>query len=460
VVILTDDQGYGEVGRHGNPILRTPNLDRLHAESTRFTRFHVSPTCAPTRAALLTGRHEFRSGVSHTIFERERLSLKATTLPDRLRRLGYSTGVFGKWHLGDEDAYQPDRRGFDEVFIHGGGGIGQGYPGSCGDVPGNTYRDPWIRHNGTFVQTRGYCTDVFFDAATGWIDSRSGRGPFLAWLAPNAPHDPFVSPGPEWEAPYQGQGLSTNAVRYYAMIAHLDAAVGRLLDHLDRTGLSESTLVIFMTDNGHSVPSVYNAGMRGTKGTPYEGGVRVPSFWRWRGHIGPGLDCNRLTAHLDIFPTLLELAGDRAAGGVATDGRSLVPLLADPYSEWADRFLFLHFGRWETGSAHFAKHRRSAVMDSRYKLVEDRELFDLVEDPGEKVNRIAELPREALRLRKAYDRWWNEVLPETEENEWALGPYRNPFKSAFWDQQGGGPDPALLRLMDPAWKFDPDRPAF
>jgi arylsulfatase A-like enzyme len=225
VVILTDDQGYGEISGHGNAILKTPNLDRLRASSLRFTRFHASPTCAPTRAALLTGRHEFRSGVSHTIFERERLSLRAKTLPELLRSAGYTTGIFGKWHLGDEDEYLPNRRGFDEAFIHGGGGIGQTYPGSCGDAPDNGYFDPAIWHNDRFVKTRGYCTDVFFDQAAQWISTRKNTRPFFAWVAPNAPHDPFISPGAEWEAPFSDHGLGANAVKYYAMIAHLDAAV-------------------------------------------------------------------------------------------------------------------------------------------------------------------------------------------------------------------------------------------
>ena len=153
--ILTDDQGYGDISAHGNPILQTPNLDRLRAEGARFTDFHVSPTCSPSRSALITGRHEFKNGVTHTIFERERLTLDATTLPQVLQQAGYKTGIFGKWHLGDEAAYQPDRRGFDEVFIHGGGGIGQVYPGSCGDAPRNTYFNPTILHNGKFERTNG-----------------------------------------------------------------------------------------------------------------------------------------------------------------------------------------------------------------------------------------------------------------------------------------------------------------
>src|SRR5262249_48875430 len=172
ILIMTDDQGYGDLGCHGNPHLKTPSLDRLHQESVRFTDFHVSPTCSPTRSALMTGRHEFKNGVSHTINERERLTLTAITLPQVLKRAGYRCGIFGKWHLGDEDDYQPGRRGFDEVFIHGAGGIGQSYSGSCGDAPGNKYFDPVIRHNGKFVKTAGYCTDVFFRQALAWIDER------------------------------------------------------------------------------------------------------------------------------------------------------------------------------------------------------------------------------------------------------------------------------------------------
>jgi len=171
ILIITDDQGYGDLSCHGNPILKTPNIDRLYARSVRFTDFHVSPTCAPTRAALMTGRHEFKNGVTHTINERERLNLRSFTLAQLLRLVGYVTGIFGKWHLGDEAAYQPDQRGFDEVFIHGAGGIGQTYPGSCGDAPGNKYFDPTILHNRKFVKTKGYCTDVFFSQALDWIDT-------------------------------------------------------------------------------------------------------------------------------------------------------------------------------------------------------------------------------------------------------------------------------------------------
>ncbi|HEX8203058.1 MAG TPA: sulfatase-like hydrolase/transferase, partial [Isosphaeraceae bacterium] len=162
VLVMPDDVGYADFACLGNPVVRTPRIDAFAAQAVRFTDFHVSPTCAPTRCALLTGRHEFKSGVTHTIFERERMSRQAVTLAEVLRSAGYATGIFGKWHLGDEAPYQPDRRGFDEVFIHGGGGIGQTYPGSCGDAPGNTYFNPALWHNGAFEKTQGYCTDLFF----------------------------------------------------------------------------------------------------------------------------------------------------------------------------------------------------------------------------------------------------------------------------------------------------------
>jgi arylsulfatase len=461
IFILTDDQGYGELSCHGNPILKTPSLDRLHSESVRFTDFMVSPTCAPTRASLLTGRHEFKSGVTHTIFERERLSPKAVTLAQVLKSAGYTTGIFGKWHLGDEPAYQPERRGFDEVFIHGGGGIGQTYPGSCGDAPGNGYFDPAILHNGRFERTKGYCTDVFFTQALRWIDEqrRSGR-PFFAYVTPNAPHDPFVSPGPEYERLFAGRGLTTNQVAYYSMIRNIDDNVGRLLAKLREWDLERGTLVIFMTDNGHSVPSLYNAGMRAAKNTVYQGGVRVPSFWRWPGRLAPG-DRAQLAAHIDVFPTLAELAGAKVPRDVRRrlDGRSLVPWLTDASVHWPDRFLFTHIGRWEIGKATEAKFRNCAVRNARFKLVNNTELYDLQTDPGETRNVIAEHPALVARMRAAYDRWWAEVLPAL-ENEDVVGPRMNPFKERYWEQLGGGPDEALLLKMDPAGKFDPKRRRF
>jgi arylsulfatase len=455
ILIMTDDQGYGEMSCHGNPILRTPNLDRLHREGARFTDFTVSPTCAPTRAALYTGRHEFRSGVTHTIYERERLSLSAITIAQVLRSAGYSTGIFGKWHLGDERTRRPDRRGFDEVFIHGAGGIGQTYPGSCGDAPGNAYFDPVVLHNGRFVKTQGYCTDVFFRQGLDWISGKKGRRqPFFACITPNAPHAPCISPGPEYDRFFQDKGLNTNQVAYYSMIRNIDDNVGRLLDRLTDWKFEENTLVIFLTDNGHSFGNLYNAGMRAAKGTPYQGGIRVPSFWRWPGRITPG-DREQVAAHIDVFPTLAELAGARVRARVSErlEGFSLVPCLADAGAPWRERTLFTHVGRWPSGRSMEWQHRGSAVRRGDFKLVNGSELYHLRKDPTESRNIAAEHPGVVAELNELCNRWWNDVLPAALESEEKVGPAINPFKALYWRQHGGNPDADLLKVMDPAGKF-------
>jgi arylsulfatase len=440
VLVITDDQGYGDLGFTGNPLLKTPNLDAFARQSVRFTDFHVSPTCAPTRAALMTGRHEFKNGVTHTIHERERLTLGATTLAQVLRKAGYATGIFGKWHLGDEDAYQPDRRGFDEVFIHGGGGIGQTYAGSCGDAPGNTYFDPAILHNGRFEKTTGYCTDVFFRQATRWIDERRrSRKPFFACVALNAPHAPLDVPA-EYARRYQGQVSETTA-RFYGMIANIDENFGRLLRQLDDWSLATNTLVIFLTDNGGTAGlSVFNAGMRSGKGTPYQGATRVPSFWRWPAGFAGRADCPALTAHVDVLPTLAEIAGVKLRGSLAAqvEGLSLLPLLRNPSADWPNRHLVTHVGRWERGRASESKFAQSSIRDRRFTLVNGRELYDLQSDFGETTNVIDRYPAEAARLRSVYDRWWQDVQPCL-VNENAIGPKVNPFKARYWKQFGGTP---------------------
>jgi arylsulfatase len=435
VLVMTDDQGYGDLGCTGNPIIKTPHIDSFARESVRFTDFHVSPTCAPTRCALMTGRHEFRSGVTHTIFERERMSLKTMTIAQVLKSAGYTTGIFGKWHLGDEEAYQPNRRGFDEVYIHGGGGIGQTFPGSCGDAPGNTYFNPTIRHDGSFEKTKGYCTDLFFAQALKWMDvRRKDKPPFFAYITPNAPHAPLQCP--EEYAKRHRAEVGTNAAAFYGMIENIDDNFGRLLAKLDEWGIARDTLVIFMTDNGGTAGvKVFNAGMHGAKASPYEGGTRVPAFWRWPVKFKGGRDCPALTAHVDIFPTLAQIAGAKLPATPKLDGRSLLPLLNDPQADWPDRFLFTHVGRWEKGQAEAAKFSKCAARNARFKLVNDTELYDLKTDPGEQQNVLAGHPEVAKELRSAYNEWWSEILPAL-ENENVVGPPVNPFKELYWKQFG------------------------
>lgn len=450
VIVMPDDVGYGDFSCHGNPVIHTKNVDRFYRQSVRFTDFHVSPTCAPTRCALMTGQHEFKSGVTHTILERERMSLKAVTIAQVLHESGYATGIFGKWHLGDEAPYQPERRGFEEVFIHGAGGIGQTFPGSCGDAPGNTYFNPAILHNGTFEKTHGYCTDVFFRQALRWIDrQRTGGRPFFAYITPNAAHTPLQVPD-DYFRRYRGK-VADNVARFFGMIENIDDNFGTLLNKLDEWGLADDTLIVFLTDNGGTQgTTVFNAGMRGMKNTPYQGGTRVPSFWRWPAAFRGGRDVSALTAHIDVFPTLAEIAGAKLAAKAETqvEGRSLVDLLKNPGARFADRYLVTHCGRWPRGQAKKAKFKDYSIRNARFTLVNNAELFDLQQDPGERTNVLAQHPAEVAALRAAYDRWWNEILPCL-ENENAIGPNINPFKERYWKQFGGGPDADLLRRMKP-----------
>ncbi len=459
IFILTDDQGYGDLSAHGNPILQTPHLDALEAESVHFTDFHVSPTCAPTRSALMTGRHDFKNGVTHTIYERERLAPGATTIAEVLRTAGYTTGIFGKWHLGDEAAYQPNRRGFDEVFIHGGGGIGQVFPGSCGDAPGNTYFDPVILHNGTFEKTKGFCTDVFFDRALHWIEAKKKEGdPFFAYIATNAPHVPLTA-RPEDAARYLGKVSDPALANYYGMISNIDDNVGRLLAKLAEWGIDRDTLVIFMSDNGSSGAAVqaFNAGMRGQKNTAWLGGTRASSFWRWPARWKPA-EVGTLAAHIDLFPTLAEIAGAKLTPAVSAqvEGKSLVPLLENARAPWDDRLLFTHTGRWPKNAEPAAyKFRGCAVRDPRWHLVSADggvapawQLFDLATDRAEQRDVAAAHPDVVQRLTAAYDAWWTAVQPML-VNEKIIGPRLNPFAELYWKQFGGGPTPEQLHAMDP-----------
>ncbi len=444
VFVLTDDQGYGDISAHGNPVLKTPNLDRLHAEGVRFTDFHVSPTCSPTRSALMTGRHEFKNGITHTILERERLTPKATTLAQVLKTAGYTTGIFGKWHLGDEPDRWPSNRGFDEMFIHGCGGIGQSYPGSCGDAPGNSYFDPTILHNGKFEKTKGYCTDVFFGQATKWIESVKGNDkPFYCSITPNAPHAP-LDVRPEDEARYKDKVKQANVAKFFGMIANIDDNVGKLLDKLKEWGLEKDTLVIFMNDNGGTagVP-IFNAGMRGQKVTPWLGGTRASSFWRWSGTLKPA-DCDRLAAHIDFLPTLADITGAKLSAEVKAqiEGRSLVPLLQNPKAEWADRTLFTHVGRWPKGAkVDDHKYAGCSVRSPRWHLVsagkakQKWELFDVSADYGEKTDVGEKHPDVVKKLDAEYDAWWAS-LPPYLVNEDAVPAKENPFKELYWKQFG------------------------
>ena len=449
ILVMTDDQGYGDMGCHGHPYLKTPNLDKLHSQSTRFTDFHASPTCAPTRAALMSGRAAFKNGVTHTVLERDRMTLKATTIAQVLKGAGYATGIFGKWHLGDEDPYQPHNRGFDETFIHGAGGIGQKFPGSQSDAPGTSYFNPIIKHNNSFVQTKGYCTDVFFRQTLGWIKEQSdAKKPFFAYLSTNAPHSPYIV-DEKYSALFKGK-CNKKSAAFFGMIVNIDENMGLLMQKLDEWNLTDNTLLIFMTDNGSSA-GTYNYNMKGMKGSLNEGGSRVPLFMRLPGKIKPGVEVDRITRHYDLFPTLADIVGASIPKDLDLDGRSLVPLIENPKAPWQDRYLIFHKGRWnkkgapgrwgkgET-NADNCKYRGFAVRNEKYRLVGGW-LYDIEEDPAEKKSIKSKHPEVADEMRKVYDAWWDEVRPLMVNEDASLDTGK-PFVEQFNKQKaaGGIPD--------------------
>ena len=443
ILIITDDQGYYDLSGHGSPHVATPNLDKLREQSLRFTRFQVSPTCAPTRSAIMSGRAPFYVGVTHTILERERMKLGVPTMPEMLRDAGYTTGLFGKWHLGDQDPYRPDQRGFDEVFMHGAGGIGQSYAGSCGDAPGNKYFDPAILHNNTFVKTKGFCTDIFFNQAMSWMESqKDGKKPFFTYITTNAPHGPFIAPD-SYKKKFQEAGFPSSTVGFYGMIENIDDNVGRLTAKLAEMGIENDTLLIFMTDNGPSA-SQYNGDHKGKKNSVDEGGTRVPSFWRWPGVLKPGTDVDRIANHFDILPTFAAIAGGEPKEKAQLHGRSLTPLLKNAKADWEDRYRVVHKGRWAKGGAEAARETQFAVRNQRFRLVGRNTLFDMEKDPSQKKNVIADHPEIAKQMNAAYDKWYDGALPNM-VNEDAPLTGHNTFHLMYWKQYNMEIPPVKVR---------------
>ena len=418
ILVMTDDQGMGDLSCMGNQIVKTPNIDRFHEKATRFTDFQVSPTCAPTRSAIMSGRAPFKNGVTHTIYQRERMALDTFTLPQALKSAGYTTGIFGKWHLGDEEEYLPGSRGFDEVLIHGAGGIGQV---SLGDFPPNgenVYFDNVLLHNDTIVRTKGFCTDLFFQAGMAWIKKQhEAKAPYFAYISLNAPHGPFIAPE-AYKKRFLSLSCDQNSAGRLGMIENIDDNFGRLMTKLKEWDALENTLVIFMTDNGavrkgrtKQIP-YFNAGMKGGKNSPYEGGTHVPFFVQWKGMLGEGVDVDALTAHFDLYKTFCELAGVTLPAKMQElDGRSLLPLLKDPKADWPDQERFVHCGRWNSGRRDSFKFTKCAVRTERWRFVDNKELYDISNDPGETTNVARAHPDVITKLRQSYDQWWTSVLP-------------------------------------------------
>lgn len=430
VIIITDDQGWGDLGFHGNPDIQTPNLDQLAQESVRLTSFYVSPVCAPTRSSLMTGRYSLRTGVHDTYNGGATMASEEVTLAEMLKQKAYQTGMFGKWHLGDNYPSRPHDQGFDYALYHRSGGMSQ-----VGDITtyfkyDSAYFDPVLLENGKPIQKQGYCSDIFTDQAIDFIKTNVNN-PFFVYLSFNAPHTPLQLPM-EYDTMYKDLEINaenypsfersfpnmtdkniSDAKKVYGMVSNIDDNVGRLLNQLEQLQLEENTLVIFMTDNGPQQRR-YTGGFRGTKGTVYEGGTRVPFFLRYPKKMFTNREVSQSFAHIDVAPTILDICGIRSKSQLKMDGISFLPNLVGISTEAVERPIFTY---WQRGIEE--PYRNVAVRKGDFKLVgqtdyqadiSEFELFNIKEDEGELNNLVDAMPEKATELKAAFDDWYSEVI--------------------------------------------------
>lgn len=465
VLILTDDQGWGDVGYNGNDLIRTPNLDRLASQSTDLTQFTTYPSCSPTRSGLLTSRHAYRTGVTEVLGGNFMMHPDEVTLAELLGEAGYATGIFGKWHLGPNYPLRPNDQGFQEVLVHKAGGIGQ-----PAGPPGNTYYDPVLEHNGESKRFEGYVDDIFANATIEFIRENQDQ-PFFAYYSTPLPHFPLVVDD-ELADPFREMGLHEHVALTYGMMTSIDNNVGKIMDLLEELNLAENTILIFMSDNGPRTrrtkndiyPDRFVGGLRGTKTSVYDNGIRVPFLIRWPGQFEAGRKSDLLTGHLDVMPTLLEAAGVAMPSDRAIDGMSMLAQLKGESDAWPDRRLFyqLHAGAVPYRYVHFA------VRTSRYKLVSRHdnphvvydppaekqtkailaslELYDIQADPSEIYNLAAAKPKIVDALLADYERWFDDVTAERDYSTQALTLLGTP-------QQ---PTTMLTRFDNRGWRLASD----
>ncbi|MBI1246331.1 sulfatase-like hydrolase/transferase [bacterium] len=424
VVIMTDDQGYGEFSCHGNPIVSTSNIDHFAQESVRFTHFHVSPMCTPTRGQLLSGLDAMRNGAINVSSGRTLLRPELKTIAGVFRDAGYRTGHFGKWHLGDNYPFRPEDRGFDEALW-----FPSSHINSVPDFWNNDYFEDTYVHNTKREKYQGYCTDVFFREAMEWIGQSDSDRPFFAYIALNAAHWPWFVPDQYRDAiregmaahPEVGKSLKpqqrANLVSYLAMGANIDDNIGRFDRFLEVAKLKENTIVVFLTDNGSTMgPDYYNAGMRGKKTTLWEGGHRVPCFIRWPAGLPQTHDVDALCHVQDLMPTLANLAGAEEHLPETLDGVSLKPLLEDPTATLEDRMLVVNYSRmpsfkvtYTKGNPAIPQKNGACVMWNDWRLIENRELYNVKDDPHQDHDIASQHPQIVEKMRAHLDQWWDGV---------------------------------------------------
>lgn len=460
LIVITDDQGFGDLGCHGNPVIRTPSLDAFAKQSAWLKNFYVSPVCSPTRSSLLTGQYNYRTGIVDTFIGRSLMRPDVRTLAEWLGGAGYRTGLFGKWHLGDNYPLRPEDRGFGETLWSQGGGLSQ--PSDPPQVdPKAAYFDPVLKKNGKEVKTKGYCTDVFTDAAIGFMTAEAKK-PFFAYVAYNCPHAPYQVPDdlakpyskldltaagfPKTGQPWATPKVNTDEIaRAYAMIENIDTNFARMMKALDDKKLAENTIVIFLTDNGPGGVR-FNSGLRNRKGTVYEGGIRVPCYVRWPAQVRAGTIDTPL-AHIDITPTVVEACGVPMPDIQPNwDGRSFHRMLTGGPGNWPGRTLFF---QWHRGDVP-EQGRAFAARGPRFKLVQAAgvqpnakwqpkyELFDLAADPFEEKDLAAEKPEEVAQLKREYEAWFTDVTKKGfDPPRIVIGnPKENPVRLSRQDWRG------------------------
>jgi len=422
ILILTDDQGYGDFSCHGNPVLKTPVLDNLYSQCVRFTDFHVAPMCTPTRGQLMTGRDAMNNGATAVCLGRSMIREEIPTMADIFKMSGYNTAHFGKWHLGDSYPYRPQDRGFEVTVHHGAWGIG-----SIADYFSNDYWDDVYFSNEKPTQYQGYCTDVWFDLAINYIKKWKSNiisdKPFFLYLATNCPHSPHRCDD-KYSDPYIGEinnhqiakypmGKANNfqVAKFFGQITNIDENMGRLLSFLDETKLSDNTILLYMTDNGTSKGyNVYNAGMRGHKTMPYAGGHRVPCFIKWpKGNIQGPKDINETTQVQDILPTLIDLCNLTKPINTEFCGESLAPVIYGKKEKLDDRMLVVQYDN------PYRPTENLAVLWNKWRLVKNKELYDISVDPGQQNDISEENPDVVKAMSDYYDNWWNKTEPLYEQ---------------------------------------------
>ncbi|MFW5774478.1 MAG: arylsulfatase, partial [Tangfeifania sp.] len=381
ILILTDDQGWGDLGHHGNRNIATPNIDKLAQQGVSFENFYVSPVCSPTRAELLTGRYHPRGGVYSTSAGGERLNLDETAIAEIFKDAGYATAAYGKWHNGMQPPYHPNARGFDDYY------------GFCSGHWGN-YFSPMLEHNGQIVQGEGFIIDDFTGHGLEFIEQNKNQ-PFFLYLPFNTPHSPMQVPDKWWnefenkELEMRHRDLEKEDIDFtraaLAMCENIDWNVGRIADKVDELNLANNTIIIYMSDNGPNSWR-WNGGMKGRKGSIDEGGVRSPFFIKWSGTIEPGKNVEEIAAAIDLLPTLSEMAGIEITSEKPLDGISLKPLILKDNPVWKERMIFCHW------------NNRTSVRNQKYRLDNNNRLFDIENDRGQKTDISDQYPEITSKL--------------------------------------------------------------